>query len=96
MKVNPVPMPLVNPARASVPAAQNTGSFAALLQGALTEVNDYQLAAEEAARLLAAGLLTDVHQATIAAEKAELSLQLTLEVRNKLVEAYQEIMRMQV
>ena len=45
---------------------------------------------------LAAGQVEDISQVVIAAEKADIAVQLTLAVRNKAVEAYQEIMRMQV
>jgi len=45
---------------------------------------------------LALGQIDDIHQVTIAMEKATLSLQLAVQVRNRMVEAYQEISRMQV
>jgi len=47
-------------------------------------------------RLLITGEEIELHQVMLAAQKAELALELTLTVRNKVVEAYQEIMRMQV
>ncbi|MGB4266344.1 MAG: flagellar hook-basal body complex protein FliE, partial [Limnochordia bacterium] len=50
---------------------------------------------EQAGLLLAKGEI-DVHNAVIMAEKANLALQLTIAIRNKIIEAYQEIMRMQV
>ena len=40
--------------------------------------------------------MENVHEATIAAEKAALALELTVQIRNKVVEAYQEIMRMSI
>lgn len=52
--------------------------------------------ADALAKQLATGQLTDVHVYTSAAAKAELAVQLTVAVRDRLVEAYQEIMRMQV
>jgi len=45
---------------------------------------------------LATGEINDLHQVMIAAEKANISLQFVIQVRNKAVEAYQEVMRMQV
>ncbi|MBS3872620.1 MAG: flagellar hook-basal body complex protein FliE [Firmicutes bacterium] len=72
------------------------GSFAAQLNEALNEVNALQLKADDMATKLALGQIDDVHQVTIAMEKAALSLQLAVQVRNKMVEAYQEISRMQV
>ena len=45
---------------------------------------------------LATGKIEDISQVTIAAEKASIALQLTMQVRNKVMDAYQEVMRMQV
>jgi flagellar hook-basal body complex protein FliE len=70
--------------------------FKKVLKGYLNEVNELQLNAEEMDRQLAAGTLENVHEATIAAEKAALTLELTIQIRNKVVEAYQEIMRMSI
>lgn len=70
-------------------------SFADLLKSALAEVNRLQQEAEEASLRLATGE-AELHQVMIAAEKANISLQLTLAIRNKLLDAYHEIMRMQV
>jgi flagellar hook-basal body complex protein FliE len=62
----------------------------------LDNVNDLQLDAGKAAEQFAKGEIEDVHDVMIAAEKASVGLELVLEVRNKLVEAYREIMRTQV
>jgi len=62
----------------------------------LSEVNAAQLEAEAAAVSLALGEVHDVHQVTLAMEKADLMLQLTIRIRNKAIEAYQEISRMQI
>ncbi|MGB3261796.1 flagellar hook-basal body complex protein FliE, partial [Paenisporosarcina sp.] len=45
---------------------------------------------------LVTGEVKDIHEVMIASQKASLSLQLTVQVRNKVVEAYQEVMRMQL
>lgn len=70
--------------------------FSQFLADALDDVNKLQLNADQASIDLAAGKLQDVSQAVIAAEKATIALQLTMQVRNKIVDAYQEVMRMQV
>jgi flagellar hook-basal body complex protein FliE len=75
---------------------RQSGSFAALLQHSLERVNGLQHEADAAARAFALGQAPSVHDTVIAMEKADLSLRLTTKVRNKVVEAYQEIMRMQV
>lgn len=94
-------LPPVKPTAAlgQAQAAANTAagpSFAETLQQALATTNALQIEAGQQAELLAAGLVDDAHSVTIAAERASLALQLTVAVRNKALEAYQEIMRMQV
>ena len=76
--------------------ADRNGEFQELLKGYINEVNELQLKAEEMDRKLAAGEVENVHEVTIAAERAALALELTIEIRNKVVEAYQEIMRMPI
>jgi flagellar hook-basal body complex protein FliE len=65
------------------------------LGNALNEVNDVQLQAEDLNAKLATGELEYLHQATATSQKATLALDLVVQVRNKVVEAYQEIMRTQ-
>jgi len=74
----------------------HSGSFATLLQQSLERVDSLQHEADAAVRAFALGQAPSVHDTMIAMEKADLSLRLTTKVRNKVVEAYQEIMRMQV
>lgn len=71
-------------------------SFGDYLNNAINQVNDSQKAAELAHEKLATGEIDDVHSVMIAAEKANLALELTVQVRNKVLDAYQEIMRMQM
>lgn len=71
-------------------------AFGEYLKDALGNVNQLELESEKMNAALAAGQVEDISQVVIAAEKADMALQLTLSVRNKAVEAYQEIMRMQV
>lgn len=70
--------------------------FGELLQNALEKVNRSQLETEKVSSQLIAGEIEDLHQVMIAAEKAGLSLQLTIQVTNKIIEAYKEMTRMQV
>ncbi|MBI6545164.1 MAG: flagellar hook-basal body complex protein FliE [Cyanobacteria bacterium NC_groundwater_1444_Ag_S-0.65um_54_12] len=62
----------------------------------LGQVNTMALQAGELKEQLASGEDVALHDVMIAAEKASISIQLTTQIRNKLLEAYQEIMRMQV
>lgn len=72
------------------------GAFKDLLIDALKQVNDLVAEADRATAALATGRGVELHQVMIATEKANLALQLTLQVRNKVLEAYQEVMRMPV
>lgn len=69
--------------------------FLDLFQTALQEVNQTDKTADIIAEKFAIGEIENVHQVTIAAEQAELALNLTIAIRNKVVDAYKEIMRMQ-
>ncbi len=71
-------------------------SFGQLLTDALDNVNDLQKKADQTSTDLATGRVEDISQVVIAAEKAAIALQLTIQVRNKMLESYQEMMRMQV
>ena len=73
-----------------------TNSFGEFLSDSLKEVNTLKKQSEVANMKLAAGQVEDISEVVIAGEKASIAVQLTMQVRNKMVEAYQEIMRMQV
>lgn len=70
--------------------------FAKELQSALEGVNSDQVQSEKAMTDLATGQVKDLHQAAIAIGKAEISMKLMLEVRNKALSAYKEITRTQL
>jgi flagellar hook-basal body complex protein FliE len=72
------------------------GDFNAHLQSALGEVNELQQKAEQAIQQLAGEGKGDLQETMIAIEKADVSFRLMMQIRNKVLEAYQEIMRMQV
>jgi flagellar hook-basal body complex protein FliE len=71
-------------------------SFSQLLNDAVGQIDRLQKGADSNIQKLATGQPVDMHDVTISAEQANLSFQLGLQVRNKLIEAYQEVMRMQV
>jgi len=74
-----------------------TGSnFGQVLSDAMQDVNKAQLDSNEQIQGMLSGDIQDVHTAMIAVQKADLSFQMMMQVRNKLIDAYQEIMRMQV
>jgi flagellar hook-basal body complex protein FliE len=70
-------------------------NFASMLSRGLESVQGMQTKADDLAVKVADGTLQDPAQYTMAANEASLGLQLTLAVRNKAVDAFQEIMRMQ-
>ncbi len=72
------------------------GEFAQKLQEALEDVNELQKEGDEAMADLATGQVKDLHQAAIAIGKAETSMKLMLEIRNKALNAYKELSRTQL
>jgi flagellar hook-basal body complex protein FliE len=79
------------------PQSEGSGpSFDEVLKTAFQSVDRLQKEANQAIQHLAVDGSINVHQTMIAMEKADLSFRLMLQIRNKLVDAYQELMRMQV
>ncbi|MCD1257824.1 flagellar hook-basal body complex protein FliE [Paenibacillus athensensis] len=70
--------------------------FGAFLSDAINNLNQQQQTVDQLNESFVKGELSDVHQLTIASEKASIGLELTVQVRNKVIEAYQDIMRMQL
>jgi len=71
-------------------------SFGETLSKAITDVNALQAEAGKQVERMVTGEAVDLHEVMIAVEKAKTSFDLLMEIRNKTVEAYREIMRMQV
>jgi flagellar hook-basal body complex protein FliE len=71
-------------------------SFGEFLNSAIKEVDGLQKESEKLNESLALGLTDNIHQVAIASEKAGIALQFTMQVRNKIMDAYQEIMRMPI
>ena len=71
-------------------------SFGQTLQNAIREVDDLQTRRDGMVEQMVRGERIEVHEIMTAAQEAQLAFDLMLEVRNKLLEAYQEVMRMQV
>ncbi len=76
--------------------AQADGSFEDALKNAMTEVNQTQVEGYKAMEGLATGDVKNIQEAVQKIEEAELSLKLALEVKNKALNAYKEVMRMQI
>ncbi|HEY8342535.1 MAG TPA: flagellar hook-basal body complex protein FliE [Calditerricola sp.] len=88
------PASLVLPANDGRSAEKAATSFADWLAQALDRLNADQVKAERAALRLAAGDVANLHNLFLALQQASLSLQLAVQVRNKALEAYQDVFRM--
>lgn len=76
---------------------QNNGvDFSKVLENAISNVNENEINAENAVNNFVSGKETSLHNTLIALEKADVSFKLMMQVRNKLMEAYSEIMRTSV
>ena len=71
-------------------------SFQNMLNDAITEVNNEQVSGYDSMQGIATGKVTNLQEAVQRIEEADLSMKLALEVKNKALNAYKEIMRMQV
>jgi len=81
----------------SRPAAEAIeGNFGELLQSALDRVGTLQSEADRAVENLTLGRDTDIHSTMIAVEKAGIAMELALQIRNKLLNAYETLMRQQI
>lgn len=84
------------PAAGKTSKATDGPSFGEALKESINEVNRLNMEAQKAQMDLVTGENRDVHSTVIAMQKADVSFRLMMEVRNKLVDAYKEVMRMQV
>jgi flagellar hook-basal body complex protein FliE len=82
----------------ALPAATppDSNSFSSILGNLVSDVNTQQQAADQSVNALQSGGNVPLHQAVISMEEASVSFQLMVEVRNRLLESFQEIMRMQM
>lgn len=91
----------VSAAALPVPATAGTApasraDFATLLGDGLAQVDEKLKVADQGLRALAAGQVQSPHEVMISMEEARMSLMLMVEMRNRVVEAYQELVRMQL
>jgi flagellar hook-basal body complex protein FliE len=77
-------------------AGAPSGGFMDTLQHAISKANDIQLEASQATEALMTGQTQNVHQTMVALQEADVSFQLMMQIRNKLVSAYEDIQRMQI
>ncbi|HZT40520.1 MAG TPA: flagellar hook-basal body complex protein FliE [Bryobacteraceae bacterium] len=77
-------------------AASGGGVFKALFQNSIARVENDRVAAQDSIDRFLSGEGEEIHKVALATQKAELSFDMFVQVRNKVVNAYQEIMRMQI
>lgn len=75
---------------------ENHVSFSEMLKNSINQVNEMQLESQNINNKFITGEIDNVHQVTIATQKAEMALQFTIQIRNKILDAYNEIMRMTI
>jgi len=95
LQMTPVTMHARNHINEMLPK-EKVKTFGEFLIDALKATNDLQLQSDAMNAALAAGRVEDISQVMVASQKAEISMQLALQLRNRAVSAYQEIMRMQI
>jgi flagellar hook-basal body complex protein FliE len=78
------------------PAGGSGGEFRSLFESAVQRVEGFQSNAAQSVERYISGEGEEVHEAALATQRAELALDLFVQARNKVVSAYQEIMRMQM
>lgn len=77
-------------------SATSGKSFSETLSEAVGQVNELQKTSDQAMQAMAAGKTDNIPEVMMAAEKADIAVKLMVQVRNKIIEAYQDVMKMQV
>lgn len=98
-QIKPTGVPPTAPSRPT-PSSQSAegpgGAFSKVMEGLLGQVNGPQQTADQAVRDLATGRTDNIHDVMLAVAKADLTFRMILEVRNRLAEGFQEVLRLQV
>ena len=90
------PLPKIGAGQLGPQTAAPTEGFSQMLDGLVATVDAKQSAAQSVTRKVLMGDTDQLHQSVIAMQEAGVAFSMMIEVRNKLVESYQELMRMQV
>lgn len=91
--IQPISDKIISPGQGDSGAS---GNFVDSLKSAIGKANDVQLQANQAVDALMTGQTQDLHRTMVALQQADASFQLMMQIRNKLVGAYEEIQRMQI
>ena len=90
-----LPQSIQNPVRDSK-SANGSLPFADMVKGLITETDQQQLQSQDSVRQLITGETDSIHDVVLTTSRADLAFRLMMEIRNRLIESYQEVMRMQV
>jgi flagellar hook-basal body complex protein FliE len=93
---NPTVSFLENASASQATGGAPSSGFMNTLQQAISKANDIQLEAGQATEALMTGQTQNIHQTMVALQEADVSFQLMMQIRNKLLSAYEEIQRMQI
>lgn len=91
--ITPIVLPQLTPA---ISSSSQTGEFQKVLNGAINQLQTLNNNATDSVQKFLSGQNEELHTTILATQKAELAFELGLQVRNKVVDAYQEIMKMQM
>jgi len=94
--ISPIGPVGANPLTPLDPNQKSSGGFGAVLQDAMGKVGDLHGQASKSVESFLSGEGDDLHKTIMSTQRADLAMELFLQVRNKVVQAYQEVMRMQV
>src|SRR5881628_2594366 len=94
--ISPIGPSISLPTPPASPGAKNAGGFSSILHDAVSQVGEFNDAASKSVESFLSGEGDDLHKTIMATQRADLAMELFLQVRNKVVQAYQEVMRMQV
>lgn len=89
-------VPVSEISKPEVSAGEAHANFADTLKSAIDGVNNAQIASDKKTEALAAGEIDNLHDVMITAQKSSITLQTTVQIQRKAIDAYNEIMRMQV
>ena len=90
------PLAGIEPKKAEGDGTTQGASFGSVLKDAITDINKLQMDADKAIASVQLEDAGSIHDAMIALEKAGISFQVMMQVRNKILDAYQEVMRMSI
>jgi len=93
---NPIRPPVETAISRKPDLSSNLGSFGKILTDSIQQVNQLQVEADSSIDGLSTGKQPDIHRTMIAMEKASISFELLMQIRNKVISAYDKIMRMPI